>query len=321
MSTLARLRDWATRDFVWLGLALFLALATYLHVNRLISVTASVPVALEVVTEKGLTGMVEEVSVAEVMLRGTSTDIHALQASKLRFKLRPRGAAGNRVKVRLEEYMLHGAGRLRVRDISPREVEVLITHERQITLDVAPPVVVGKPMQGRVEVTYEPRRVEVFGTGNYLDRMVQDGVILQTEPINIEHRTKSFSTNLKIMMPATTAVREIKPGEVRVEVNFINDLVNREFLHVPLRLSGPADSGSGWIASTNAVTVRVTGRPSMVERLNIEDIYAFAELQPVIDGTTQEAPVQVKVPNEMIIDSVETLPSTITLRRTTRRER
>ncbi|MCL1888139.1 MAG: hypothetical protein FWF96_04645, partial [Kiritimatiellaeota bacterium] len=318
----ARLRDLEPRDYAWLAFALALALLVYWHVGRLINVTASVPVALEVETEKGLAGMVEEVSVAQVTLRGSAADINALQANRLRLRLRPKGAAGQRVEVRLREHMLYGAGRLRVLDITPDAVAVAITHERNITLPVAPPMLLGQPSQGRVEISYEPKTAEVFGTGAYLDKMLLDGASLQTDFINLEDRTKSFSTNVKILMPATTAVREIKPGEVRVEVVFVYDLVSREFENVPLQLMASAGSGASWAASTNAVTVRVTGLPGMIDRLDAADIYAFTgPLAPPADVDTNTAPVLVRVPNGITIESAEAFPPTVTLRRITRRAR
>lgn len=308
---MAYIRQLYRRDVGWMVLSFLLALAIYYHVDKLINERKTFRAAFRVVTERGLTGTVEDLSRVDVEIRGTKASLDSLSDGKLAFVLKPKGAAGDRVRMRLEERMLEGKGRLRVTSIMPPEVNVLITHERRVELPVMPPMIVGKPLHGQAKLQYDTQHAEVFGDGAYLDKMVADGVTLQTETIDVEGRSKSFAATVKIDMPITTAVREIRPSEITVQVNIIHDLVTKNFDNVPLQLSAPPEMLTAWSAGTNAVRVRITGLPAVMQDLTISNITAVADIKPVIDGLTNQVPVRVSVPNDITVESVESMPAVI----------
>lgn len=176
-----------------------------------------------------------------VTLRGPRAKIDSLDPTQLAFEIedafpdtegtvfRPLGARA-----------LRGAGGLRFLScpVDVARVELDYTVKWETSNLVALPALVGHPVEGVSATVRLEDPVVVVAKGSF--RKINDfrdaGLLFPTEPIDVEGKTKSFSTPVAIKLPADSGISSVEPGTVTAFVDISISVTNRTETAAPVLL-------------------------------------------------------------------------------------
>lgn len=310
-----RLREWVRDDWRELTLAMLVAIVIFFTVRGNISHAVSYTVEVDVEREPGMAIMSVRPATVRVTFRGALSDLRTLDVRSLRAVVRPPRSAvsAGSERVRLRGRNIHGRGSARAIDIQPSEVLLSFDHQGERLFDVAPPPTEGQPLRGQASVTYTPHTVRVRGARLQLDQLHAKGVMLQTEPVDLEGRAQSFVRSVRVLPPPDAWMPELDPSAVTVTVTIVSERETREFAQVPVRVAPPAGLAASLTASPAHVTLRLSGRPEFLRGLAAADLHAFADA-PTSDAITGAVPVRVALPPGCLVESVVVEPAAVRLR-------
>jgi hypothetical protein len=298
--------DARTRLALWLRqnwpVALFsaaVAVTVFFTVREAISYTETRTIAVEVERESGLALMAVRPPAVQVTFRGSLNELRQLDRRAPRLIVRaPRsGPGGGTERLRLRPRHLRGVAGLRVAALEPSVVEITFDHQGEREFPVAPPPLEGKPLRGRAVVAeHAPRTARVRGARLQLDQLHERGVVLQTEPVNVDGRVQGFTRQVRILPPAEAWMPEIVPAEVTVKIEIVPDTASREFAGLPVRIDMPAAAPAGPCKVDPAVvTVRLSGWAEVLRDIPADALRVYAEWPPAGDPTNP-VPLRVLLP-------------------------
>jgi YbbR domain-containing protein len=303
-------------DWPWKALALFVATAVYLMVRSRISYVQTVAVPVEVEREPGIAVLTVEPLSVRVTLRGTAADIQRLATLDLKAVVRPRATArGGAERVPVSARDIRGRGALRIVELDPKAVRVTYDRQGQVAFPVAEPVIEGKPLRGRVQIEYNPRMAVVTGARLHLDQSLTNGVQLQTEPVDVEGRVQGFTRRLRILPPDGVWMTEIQPPEVTARINIVADRSTSELRDVPVLIAQTPGDPTRWQAEPPVVSIRLSARAEIIQGIRPELVRAFVDARATATASTNGLPVFVYIPPEVAVDTAETVPHHVRLRR------
>jgi hypothetical protein len=260
-------------------------------------ITYDLPVEVKV-EEEGIAILEQEPSSVKVTFRGSPEDILRLAQQKhieeakavIRPKAKdPRGAE----KVAVTPRNISGAGRgVRVVNIDPQFVVVTFDREVEKEFLVTEPEILGKPLRGKVEVSYEPKTVRIQGPKRRLEAAKN---VVDTEPINVGGRVESFSKEVRVIAPITW-VSEIKPQTVDVRINIVTESISRKWEDMDILAMTPQGSEARYRFRPPTVDVTVHGRKKLVNRLSADQLSVFADCTRLDLSKTNMVEVNVHLP-------------------------
>jgi len=124
--------------------------------------------------------------------------------------------------------------------------------------------------------------------------------ILETEPIDITGRLKTFTTTARVVVPAGTSV--VAPT-VNVTVNLAESQVEKIFKGIPLTVHGKGVNAEVTTQVTD-VQIRVKGPYSVVTPMDAGGLAAFVDVEAVTAGR-HTLPVKVTYPSELTAVTVD----------------
>ena len=258
-------------------------------------VTYEVPVRVEV--EEGIAILDQYPGSVLVTFRGSQDDILALGLvqNQIRAVARPDEAdLGESVKVDVVSARIEGASGVKVVKVMPESVAVTFDREVEKTFPVARPQTIGSPLIGKVELDYEPRFVKIRGPKLRLEE--QEKKVVQTEPVDVDGRVKSFSKRVRVLPPIDTGVSRIEPSEVTVKVNIVTETVQLEWTNITVLAIMEHTAGMGVSCEPSTVNVTLSGRAEMINSVTEKQIKAFVDCVGLQPGTAHRLRVDVHLP-------------------------
>jgi diadenylate cyclase len=303
-------------DWPWKVLALFVATVIYLMVRSRISHVQTVAVPVEIEREPGIAVLTVEPLSVRVTFRGAAADIQRLPALELKAVLRPHVTArGGRERVQVSGRDIRGRGALRIVELDPKVVLVTYDRQGQVAFPVAEPVVEGKPLRGRVQIDYSPRTAVVTGARLHLDQSLTNGVQLQTEPVDVEGRLQGFTRRLRILPPDGVWMTEVQPPEVTARISIVADRSTSELRDVPVLVAQSPGDTTHWQPDPPVVSIRLSARAEIIQSIRMDVVRAFVDARLVAAAPTNGLPVFVYLPPEVAVETAETEPRQVRLRR------
>jgi len=304
------------RDWQWKLLSAAIAAVIFSTIRARISETIAIAVPVAVETDPGVAvASVDPLSV-QVTFRGSSAGLQQLDRRDLAVLIAPHGMRDGETtaQIAVNRRRIRGAEGLQIVQVEPSSVRVRFDAQGTVSLPVAEPPLNGKPLRGTARVSYQPEKVEITGSKRALEELRNTGGQLQTLPIDVEGRSQSFTTRVRVLPPAGIVLSTIDPIEIIARVEIAIEQVTREFAHQPVRIIQALEPGRRLHADPPYVTVRLTGRADIVQAVAPESLAVFvAETgDPEAARTNGVQPI-VHTPHELAIDGVSTFPETIRL--------
>lgn len=141
--------------------------------------------------------------------------------------------------------MLRGNGDLRFLSCQTDAVRIQVDYTGKWETEnlVAVPALVGRPVEGGTATVRldDPVAVVVKGSIRRLNDFRDRGLLLPTEPIDVEGKTTSFSQEVAIKIPADSGITSVEPAVVTAWVDIAIAVTNRTETAAPVLLKD-ADS-------------------------------------------------------------------------------
>ena len=303
----------------WKLFSLVIAVLIYFTIRADISHVRMITIPVETEFESGAGGTaIESVEPRslQVTLRGSYSEVSQLVASTVRCVVRPKQKKNtpvDTVDVKLGTSNLRGVRGVRVAKIEPDVVVVKFDVPMSLRLAVAPPELQGKA-RGRVELVCDQAHAVVKGSRRLLSPLDPDKVQIQTEPINVDGRSQTFSTRVRLLPPGDAVNALVEPPEMAVNVVIISEKATAKIERVPVVVSQPFASPIRWRIEPEWVDVELTGRSEVVKAVIFGQVMASVNGNiPLTPNVTNEVPVVVHVQQGLSVDEVLALPATVKL--------
>lgn len=178
---------------------------------------------------------------ASVTLRGPRTAIDSFDPTQLAIEIREDfPQAEGRVSRSVTADSLVGRGSLRFLSCSVDDVRIELDYTAtwNTTNMVALPAVAGHPVEGATAAVRleEPVVVVVRGPIRKINEFRDAGLLLPTEPVDVEGKTKSFSERVAIRVPADSGITSVEPGFVSALIDIAIAVTNRTETAAPVLL-------------------------------------------------------------------------------------
>jgi hypothetical protein len=296
-----------------------IAVLIYFTIRADISHVRVITIPVETEFESGAGGAaIESVEPRslQVTLRGSYSEVSQLVASTVRCVVRPKqkkNTVVDTVEVKLGLSNLRGVRGVRVAKIEPSVVVVKFDVPMTLRLAVAPPATEGKA-RGRVELVCDQAYAVVKGSRRLLSPLDAEKVQIQTEPINVDGRSQTFSTRVRLLPPGDAVNALVDPPEMAVNVVILSEKATAKIERVPVIVSQPYATPNRWRTDPEWVDVELTGRSEVVKAVSFGQVMAAVNGNiPLTPNMTNEVPVVVHVQQGLSVDEVTALPATVKL--------
>lgn len=277
-------------NWPWKLAALAVALIVFFGVRRSVSYTQTLTLSVEAEDVEGAQALMGlSPGVVSVTFRGSEAAIRRLSVPgaeppivRLRLRQPPDGATSERIRLTRRNVLCDDG--LRVVSIEPAHVVATFDSRATRVFQVSEPIVVGTPAVGEVQVSIEPKTVEVTGSRALLEEFDGARARLATAPLDVANRASGFQTVLKVLPPDSRAGWVIRPDSVRADVRIVREDGSRVFPEVPVRV---LQSASGKRYRPNVPTVRVTAFGARRELATIDATSVVALARETPDGADQ----------------------------------
>jgi len=298
-------------------MALILALLTFYAIRGVTNeeLTYEVPVIVDV--EEGIAILDLDPPSVKVTFRGSSEDLRVINANKLEARIKPTmNATDDSSKTQIRIGNIKGAVGARAVKIVPNVASLTFDTEDEQTFPVAKPITTGTPLIGKIEVDYEPKEVIVRGPKRQLRRMREKAILIETGPIDVDERVKSFTRAMPALSPSDTWVAKIEPSEIKVTVNIVTESISRKWtdLNIMAVMESHMSMDVECIPPTCAVTVH--GRPELVESITDESIKVFVDCSGLKHSKEYKLPVNVHLPPSAADVTVKVEPDLVKVKLT-----
>lgn len=163
------------------------------------------------------------------------------------------------------------------------------------------PVITGSPPQGYTisNRSWDPLKVVVVGDPDLIESM---GGVAQTEPINTNGATSSFSRTVQVELPEGVQVRP-ETTRITVTVAITPITTTEQFTDVPIQLRNlnPALLVTSVVPQTVSVTIE--GPAPLIRDLTIEDISVIVDLTGLGEGTHTDLLTRASILQEAVASS------------------
>jgi len=289
--------------------ALFLAIISWGIVTRITNNETRISDVPVVITNpEGWAIRDQDIRTVDLTFRGTREDLLRLdeRTIQLEVDLRDEEFVPNRSIPLTPRMVTYTASNARVTKIEPSVVNLSFGQEGSKEL----PVLVtqsGEPPQGLTveSIQVEPSVVTLYGEKKVLETVSS----LQTAPLSVSDRIRSFEQRVEINLPTESWVGRVTPSRVLVKVTLAGVTEERRFSNIPLltvhSVNQPLTRRS---VSPETVDVFLKASKQVLDELTPSEIRAFVSTDG--EGNEQKV-VQVLVPPG--IDVLGVRPDTVSL--------
>ena len=304
----------------WKLLSLVIAVLIYFTIRSDISHVrvVSVPVETDAETTKDGAAIwsVEPRSV-QVTVRGAYSDVSQLAVSTLRCVVRPKQKKKNMpldtVSVKIGSSCMRGLQGVRAVKFEPNVVVVKFDVPISLQMSVAPPVLEGKA-RGTVQLVYDQTNAVVKGSRRLLSPLDVTKTQVQAEPIDVDGRSQSFSTRVRLFPPGDAVNAVVDPPDMVVNVVITSEKATAKIERVPVMISLPAASPNRWRVEPDCVDVELTGRSEVVKAVKFDEIMVSVNGNiPLTPAATNMVPVTVHMRQGLVVDGVKASPESVRL--------
>jgi len=291
------------------AIALLLAIVSWGIVTRITNnETLITDVPVQITIPEGWAIRDQDVQSVDLTFRGTREDLLRLDERTIQVEvdLRDEEFVANRSIPLSPRMVTYTASNARVTSIEPNIVNLAFGREGRKDL----PVLVsqsGQPPQGLTveSIQVEPSVVTLFGEQEALETVSS----LQTGPLNLSDRIRSFEQRVEVKLPSESWVGRVQPARVLVKVTLAGVTEERRFPDVPLLTVHPVNQAVAVRSVTPAqVDVFLEASPQLLDALDLSQIRAFVSTDGEPDDKKE---VQVLVPPG--IDVLGVRPDSVTL--------
>jgi YbbR domain-containing protein len=278
-------------------LSLVLAVFTYYGIRGATSFEVRYDIPVDVQVEEGIAILDQSPRSVKVTFRGAQGDLSRLDQKQIRaiVKAKATNPAGSEI-VELSPGNVKGAVGVRVAGIKPDRVALTFDREEVREFPVAKPAADGTPLIGRAEIDYTPTAVTVRGPHRQLEQLLEQNVILETEPVNVDGRVKSFRTTARVLLPGEAWVSEIDPEEVTVQVSIVTETVSRTLTNIAVHALVNRIQGCHMRFEPAVVNVTLQGRAKVLDSIPVSSVMVFADCTGLDAASRASVPVSVHLP-------------------------
>lgn len=303
----------------WKLLSLVISVLVYFSIRSDISHLRTLPIPVEVEYDASQGGAaiesVEPRSV-QVTLRGSYADVNQVAASSVQCVVRPKlkmNSMTDAVEMTIRHSNLRGVHNVRVTKIDPDVAVVKFDVPMSLQLAVAPPEIIGKA-RGRVELVYDQTNAVVSGSRRLLSPLDSTKVRVQPETIDVDGRSQTFSTRVKLYPPGDPTSVVVDPSEIVVNVRIISEKATVKLERIPVIILQPFATETRWRTEPEWVDIDLTGRAEVVKAIKFGEVSASVNGNVVFSlSETNEVPVMVHVRQGLSVDEVITTPANVKL--------
>lgn len=295
--------------------AFLLALLSFFAIHGATNeeLTYKVPVVVEV--KEGIAVLDKDPSSVDITFRGSFDDLRRIDPNQLVAKIQPTvTASAGSEKVSVRKSDISGAIGVRPVMIVPGFVELTFDTEDEQKFPVAKPTATGTPLKGRVEIDYEPKEVKIRGPRQQLQRMVNEHVVIETKPVDVDERVKSFTRTVHVISPSETWVSKIEPAEIQVKVNIVTESIIRVWTNMSVLAIMDLDQQMDVQFNPAAINLSLHGRPTLVNSIVYEAIKVFVDCAGLDADGEYDLPVNVHLPPETADITVKVNPAIVKVR-------
>ena len=296
-------------NFMLKVIALGLAVISWFVINQITSYEKTFEnIPIEVLVGDGWSIQDLSHDSFKVSFRGSREDIAELDPATVKLRVDLRAEPERDVHafgLKPKNVLFPGAGH--PYEITPSTVYIQIDQIDQKVVSVKPNVIGELAYGYRSEsATSAPRSVTLTGSRRRLEEIVS----VQTAPIDLTGRIKSFSHKVDILLPSDDWGVEAEPGRVDVSVVLVGQEAERTLTNVAVQvMSAPGIDLLAPKLTPPFVSVKVEGRSSLIESLTAEQILAFVRVQDSGRSDAAEMAVQVNVPAGVSV--IEVMPADV----------
>lgn len=244
----------------------------------------------------------------DLTFRGTREDLLRLdeRAVEVAIDLRDDDFSASRSLELTPRMVSSTTSNARVIAIEPSQMDLKFGQEGRKDL----PVLItqsGQPPQGLTvqSIEVEPSVVTLFGERELLETVSS----LQTSPLQLSDRIRSFEQRVDVNLPSETWVGRVLPSRVLVKVTLAGVTEERLFPQVPLLMVHPVNQPVNTITvSPDQVDVFLEASPQLLDELDPSRIRAFVS----VEGAAEE-PREVNVLLPPGFELLGVRPDTVTL--------
>ena len=312
MASISWLKDVVLNNLGPKCLALVLALLSFYAIRSATSGEDTYVLPIEVVIEEeGVAVLDQDHTETKVTFRGSQIDLLQIKNKQLKVVVYPETSnpSGSET-ITITPRHIKGVRGVRPIKITPNVVTLSFDQEDTEQFPVIKPTTVGMPLVGKAEIDYEPHVVTIRGPRRQLQRMLSEGVAVETEPVDVDERVKSFTKMVSALSPGETWVSQIEPSEIKVTVNIVTESVSREWTNVAVL--AVMDRGEIRHVRFEPETVQVSlhGRDEVLDSFTNGVPRVFVYCTGLDVSKKHDAPVNVHVPMGMDITAAVT-PDTV----------
>jgi hypothetical protein len=303
----------------WKLLALVIAIVVYFSISSDISHLKVISVPVEVTNDStagnAVIWSVEPRSV-EVRIRGSYNEISEIADNSLTCTLRAKQKSSgflDTVQVKIRSKDIQGVRNTRIVKIEPSTIDVKFDVPVSIPLAIAAPAIKGNA-RGSVKLSYDVTNAVVTGSRRLLQPLDVDNTRIQCEPIDVEGRLETFTTNQRLVPPGDAVSFKVEPTHLTVKVSIISEKASKVIESIPVVISQPTGSVNRWVTDPQFVNIEVSGRSELLKSVKFADIMASVDGNlPLVPGLTNEVPVMVHLRQGLEVDSVKPVPEMVNL--------
>ncbi len=280
-------------------LSLLLGVLTFYAIRGATSDETTIEIPVNVrMEEEGIAILERDPSSVKVTFRGSTEDILRLAQKHIKAEVKTviRPKAKNPTgseQINIHPRNITGAGGgVRVVNIEPKSVHISLDREVEKEFLVAEPETIGEPLLGKVEISYEPKTVRIYGPKRRLEEAKN---VVATEPVRVEGRVESFTTEARVIPPIAWG-SEIDPETIDVTVNIVTESISRQWTNVAVLAMSPQGEEVKYRFIPPTVDVTVHGRKAMVKNVLRKHVSVFADCTELDLDRTNMAPVHVHLP-------------------------
>ncbi len=275
-------------------LALLMGVLTFRAVRDATNFEVVYHIPVEVKVEKGIAILEQDPRTVEVTFRGSQDDLRLIGSANMRAVIEPKASdPRGSEKVEIEPGDIKGARGTRIVSFRPKEVTLTFDRESEKKISVATPTLIGKPLIGKAQVTYEPKTVVIRGPM----RRLADRNVLDTGPIDINERVQSFSTKVKILPPGDLPGVIIEPAEVEAKVAIVTESATREWTNIQVTAMYRPGTPSKITFEPDKVNVLLNGREDLIHKIADNAVVTFVDCSTLKENSSTVMPVSVYLPS------------------------
>ena len=303
MNKINNLLGYLWQDKWLILLSMLLAFISWQSIYRTIgyeTTLSNIPVKL--IAPEGWSPLSSSIDDVSITLRGSQQEIRLLNKDNLRVIVPlPEPKGQSEAIVRLSKKHLLNPSNARVIRFNPPQVSFSYdkTAEKIIPVKAA----FSGNLRGGLEVasaSCKPAGVLIQGAETIINTLE----IIETKHISLDRRSASFTETISLELPDAPSISaNTQRIDVRVEIN--EQIRTRQFLNIPLRVLNSPNTGATISLVPDTINLTISGSQQKVDRIRPENIMAYVRCDELDAATTYDIPVQVDLPDGVILDSTE----------------